>query len=60
VKGKAILYGLGTAHIPRSDGVPVSVATVSPKDSSLLKKLGEAGSSACRVGSSEHKRSHNF
>ncbi|GJV80172.1 hypothetical protein Tco_1516042 [Tanacetum coccineum] len=30
VKGKAILCGVGAAHIPRSDGVPVSVATVSP------------------------------
>ncbi|GJY82738.1 putative reverse transcriptase domain-containing protein [Tanacetum coccineum] len=26
VKGKAILCGVGAAHIPRSDGVPVSVA----------------------------------
>ncbi|GJW75845.1 hypothetical protein Tco_0135215 [Tanacetum coccineum] len=33
VKGKAILCGVGAAHIPRSDGVPVSVAAVSPKDS---------------------------
>ncbi|GJX30700.1 hypothetical protein Tco_0240555 [Tanacetum coccineum] len=47
VKGKAILCGVGAAHIPRSDGVPVSVATVSPKDSELhgkhkggWKKLG--------------------
>ncbi|GJV01306.1 hypothetical protein Tco_1334875 [Tanacetum coccineum] len=39
VKGKAILCGVGAAHIPRSNGVPVSVATVSPKDSELL---GEA------------------
>ncbi|GKB37606.1 hypothetical protein Tco_0882548, partial [Tanacetum coccineum] len=39
VKGKAILCGVGAAHIPRSDGVPVSVATVSPKDSELLGKL---------------------
>ncbi|GJS37612.1 hypothetical protein Tco_0535994 [Tanacetum coccineum] len=30
VKGKAILCGVGAVHIPRSDGVPVSVATVSP------------------------------
>ncbi|GKF41731.1 hypothetical protein Tco_0125073, partial [Tanacetum coccineum] len=36
VKGKAILCGVGAAHIPRSDGVPVSVAAVSPKDSELL------------------------
>ncbi|GKG17835.1 hypothetical protein Tco_0372133, partial [Tanacetum coccineum] len=33
VKGKAILCGVGAAHLPRSDGVPVSVATVSPLDS---------------------------
>ena len=35
-KGKAILCGLGAAHIPRSDGVPVSVPTVAPKDAELL------------------------
>ena len=46
VKGKAILCGVGAAHIPRSDGVAVSVATVSPKDALLLRKLQEAGSSA--------------
>ena len=60
VKGKAILCGIGAAHIPRSDGVPVSVATVSPNDSDLLKKLEEAGSAAYRVGSSELKRSHSI
>ncbi|GKG27128.1 hypothetical protein Tco_0402831, partial [Tanacetum coccineum] len=38
VNGKAILCGVGAAHLPRSDGVPVSVATVSPKDSELLGK----------------------
>ena len=46
IKGKATLCGVGAAHIPRSDGVAVSVATVSPKDALLLKKLQEAGSSA--------------
>ncbi|GJZ38842.1 hypothetical protein Tco_0585405 [Tanacetum coccineum] len=40
VKGKAILCGVGAAHIPRSDGVPVSVAIVSPKNRELLGKLG--------------------
>ena len=44
MKGKSILCGLGAAHIPRSDGVPVSVPTVSPKDIDLLKKLKEASS----------------
>ena len=38
-KGKAILCGVGAAHLPRSDGVPVSVATVSIKDCLLLRKL---------------------
>lgn len=60
VKGKAILCGIGATHIPRSDEVPVSVATVSTKDSDLLKKLEEAGSAAYRVGSSELKRSHSI
>ncbi|GKE86791.1 hypothetical protein Tco_1560533 [Tanacetum coccineum] len=53
VKGKVILCGVGAAHLPRSDGVPVSVATVSLKDSELLGKLEEAGNSAYQVGSSE-------
>ncbi|GKF35133.1 hypothetical protein Tco_0108333 [Tanacetum coccineum] len=56
VKGKAILCGVGAAHIPRSDGVPVSVATVSPKDS----KLEEAGDAAYQVGSSERSRCHSI
>ncbi|GJT68940.1 hypothetical protein Tco_1028226 [Tanacetum coccineum] len=60
VKGKAILCGVGAAHIPRSDGVPVSVATVSPKDSELLGRLEEAGDAAYRVGSSEQSRSHSI
>ncbi|GJX55049.1 hypothetical protein Tco_0284946 [Tanacetum coccineum] len=46
VKGKAILCGVGAAHIPRSDGVLVSVATVSPKDSELLEKLEETKDAA--------------
>ncbi|GJT64591.1 hypothetical protein Tco_1016071 [Tanacetum coccineum] len=48
------------AHIPRSDGVPVSVATVSPKDSELLGKLEEAGNAAYQVGSSERSRCHSI
>ncbi|GKA32577.1 hypothetical protein Tco_0718944 [Tanacetum coccineum] len=60
VKGKAILCGVGAAHIPRSDGVPVSVATVSPKDSELLGKLEEAGDAAYQVGSSERSRCHSI
>ena len=57
IKGKAILCGVGAAHLPRSDGVPVSVATVSPKDCSLLKRLEEAGGATSNVGSSGHRRS---
>ncbi|GJW53941.1 hypothetical protein Tco_0098026 [Tanacetum coccineum] len=60
VKGKAILCGVGAAHVPRSDGVPVSVATVSPKDSELLGKLEEAGDAAYQVGSSERSRCHSI
>ncbi|GJV74886.1 hypothetical protein Tco_1506470 [Tanacetum coccineum] len=60
VKGKAILCGVGAAHIPRSDGVPVSVATVSPKDSELLGKLEEAGDAAYQVGRSEQSRCHSI
>ncbi|GJT36457.1 hypothetical protein Tco_0926876 [Tanacetum coccineum] len=60
VKGKAILCGVGAAHIPRSDGVPVSVATMSPKGSELLGKLEEAGNAAYQVGSSERSRCHSI
>ncbi|GJW88094.1 hypothetical protein Tco_0163434 [Tanacetum coccineum] len=45
---------------PRSDGVPVSVATVSPKDSELLGKLEEAEDVAYQVGSSEQSRCHSI
>ena len=46
-KGKAIMCGIGAAHQPRSDGVPVMVPTVSPKDILLLQKLQDAKDSAC-------------
>ena len=39
MKGKAIMCGVGAAHIPRLDGIPVSVPTVSPKDALVLLKL---------------------
>ena len=57
VKGKAIMCGVGAAHIPRSDGVPVSVPTVSIKDALTLRKLQEAGSSAAPEDSPEHRHS---
>ncbi|GJT95377.1 hypothetical protein Tco_1090895 [Tanacetum coccineum] len=59
VKGKAILCGVGAAHIPRSDGIPVSVATVSPKDGDLLRKLEGAGESAYQVCDSEQGHCHS-
>ncbi|GKA93785.1 hypothetical protein Tco_0815771 [Tanacetum coccineum] len=59
VTGKAVLCSVGAAHIPRSDGVPVSVATVLPKDSELLGKLEEAGDAAYQVGRSEQSRCHS-
>ncbi|GJW97282.1 putative ribonuclease H-like domain-containing protein, partial [Tanacetum coccineum] len=60
VKGKAILCGVSAAHIPRSDGVPVSVATVLPKDSDLLGKLEEAGDAAYQVGRSGQSHCHSI
>ena len=42
IKGKAILCGVGAAHQPRSDGVPVSIATVVPEDARRLKEVREA------------------
>nr|GFD19937.1 hypothetical protein [Tanacetum cinerariifolium] len=59
VKAKAILCGVGAAHIPRSDGVPVSVATMSPRDSDHLEKLKEARNAAYQVDSLERGRSHS-
>lgn len=56
VKGKAILCGVGAAHLPRSDGVPVNVATVSHQDSDLLKRLDEIKESKNRVGGSPLER----
>ncbi|GJR05683.1 hypothetical protein Tco_0528667 [Tanacetum coccineum] len=38
VKGKAILCGVGAAHIPRSDGVPVRSANVLTKDGDFWGK----------------------
>jgi hypothetical protein len=57
IHGKAVLCGVGAAHIPRSDGVPVSVPTVSPKDALILRKLQEAGSSAAPDDSPEQRHS---
>jgi hypothetical protein len=56
VKGKAILCGVGAPHLPRSDGILVSVPTVSQEDNSLLKRLEEAGHVASTASSSGHKR----
>ena len=60
VKGKAILCGVGAAHLPRSDGIPVSVPTVSQEDSSLLRRLDEAGQVASTASSSGHRRARSM
>lgn len=60
MKGKAILCGVGAAHLPWSDGVPVSVATVSQQDSDLLKRLKEAGAAASQVESSSLRRCNSW
>ena len=57
IKGKAVMCGIGAAHIPRADGVPVSVPTVSMQDAITLRKLQEAGSSAAPEESPEHRHS---
>ena len=57
IKGKAVMCGEGAAHIPRSDGIPVSVPTVSPKDALVLLKLQEARSYAAPEDSPEHRHS---
>lgn len=60
VKGKVVLCGVGAAHLPRSDGIPVSVPTVSQEDSSLLKRLDEAGGLASSASSSSHRRARSI
>ena len=60
VKGKAILCGVGAAHLPRSDGIPVSVPTVSQEDSSLLRRLSEVGQLASTASSSGHRRARSM
>ena len=57
IKGKATLCGVGAAHMPRSDGIAVSVPTVSPRDALLLRKLEAASSSAEPERSLERARS---
>lgn len=60
VKGKAILCGVGAAHLPRSNGIPVSVPMVSQEDNSLLRRLCEAGELASTSSSSSHRRAHSI
>ncbi|GJR50328.1 hypothetical protein Tco_1400849 [Tanacetum coccineum] len=57
--GQGYISGV-VSDIPVPDGVPVSVATVSPKDSELLGKLEEAGDATYQVGSSERSRCHSI
>ena len=59
IKGKAILCGLGAAHQPRSDGVPVMVATVSLDDATLLQRLEDAKEAALAGNSSPLRRTYS-
>ena len=56
IKGKAILCGIGAAHQPRSDGVPVTVATVSLSDAELLRRLRDAKDAAFDGSSTQLRR----
>lgn len=60
VKGKVILCGVGAAHLPRSDGIPVSIPTVSQEDGSLLRRLDEVGHVASTASSSGHRRARSM
>ena len=60
IKGKAILCGLGAAHQPRSDGVPVMVATVSLDDAALLQRLEESKEAATAGSSSPLRRTYSI
>ena len=55
-KGKAILCGIGAAHQPRSDGVPVSVATVSLADALWLRRMEESKEEALAESSGQITR----
>lgn len=55
--GKAILCGIGAAHLPRTDGVPVTVATVDPDDAALLQRLKASKEEAMSGSSSSLRRS---
>ena len=60
IKGKVVLCGVGAAHLPRSDGIPVSIPPVSLEDVSLLKRLDEAGEMASSASSSCHRRARSI
>ena len=59
-KGKAIMCGIGAAHQPRSDGVPVTVATVSLSDVELLKRLSDAKDAAFCGSPSQLRRTYSI
>ena len=60
IKGKAIMCGIGAAHQPRSDGVPVMVATVSLDDATLLQRLEESKEAAMAESSSPFRCTHSI
>ena len=60
IPGRATLCGIGLAHLPRSDGVPVCVPTMSATDCELLKRLKQAQGSTASAGTSTLRRSSSF
>lgn len=60
IKGKAIMCGIGAAHQPRSDGVPVMVATVSLDDATLLQRLEKSKEAVMAESSSPLRRTYSI
>ena len=60
IKGKATMCGIGAAHQPRSDGVPVMVATVSMSDAELLRRMAAAKEEAFAEGPKLLERAYSI
>ena len=60
IKGKATMCGIGAAHQPRSDGVPVMVATVSMSDAELLRRMRDAKDEAFAEDPRRLARAYNI
>ena len=60
VKGKAIMCGIGAAHQPRSDGVPMMLATVSMSNAELLRRMALSKEEMFAAGPVRLERSYSF